>query len=326
MPGEDIYSWSVTAADNGTADSAINWQEFQTRASVNNSSRSELAAHAKHRNQLNGSIVTTGSANAQAFLSGNTYTTVPTGMVVRLKVGSGLTNTGQMTLNMDGIGAVAVKTADGVDCLGGEFVQNGYVDLLYNGTNWIYLYGREFIDNQLHGGGGLIIGKQIFSTPGTFTYTPTATMECCIIECIGGGAGGGAAAGDSSHSIQGGGGGGGGYSRKYATAAEIGASQTVTVGSGGGGSGSPFPGDSGIATSVGTLCKANGGSGGGTALVTQQPSCGAGASVTGAIGDVTVAGTPGGYGHYSGDAVVSPQPGNGGAGPFGGGGASLFGG
>src|SRR5262245_38228734 len=120
-PGEDIQSWSVTAANNGTADPSINWAEGQTRASVNNSARSQMAAHAKSRNLNNGSIVTTGSANAQAFLSGLTYTTIPTGLRATLKVGAGLTNTASTTLNMDGLGGVLVKTADGNNLLGGEF-------------------------------------------------------------------------------------------------------------------------------------------------------------------------------------------------------------
>jgi hypothetical protein len=258
-PGEDIQSWSVTAVNNGTADPLIDWHEGQTRASVNNSARSEMAAHAKNRNLLNGSIVTTGSANAQQFLSGLTYTTVPTGLVVRLKVGPGLTSTTATTLNMDGIGDVAVKTADGSDLLGGEFVADSYVDLLYNGTNWIFLYSERFINDQLHGGGGIIIGQQKFSTPGTFTYTPTPGMECCIIECVGGGGGGGGGSGTDGCTYGGGGGGGAAYARKLATAADVGAALTVTVGAGGIAGNGTASGGQGGPTSVGSLCAAAGG-------------------------------------------------------------------
>src|SRR5262245_37579678 len=149
MPGEDYQSWSATANLNGTIDSAIDWQEGQARRSVNNSARSEMAAHAKNRNLLNGSIVTTGTKNAQAFLSGVTYTTIPTGLQATLKVGPGLTNDSALTINMDGTGDVSVKTATGDVMLGGEFVENGYVDLLFNGLNWIFLYGREFLYDRI---------------------------------------------------------------------------------------------------------------------------------------------------------------------------------
>ena len=81
MPGEDIQSWSVTAANNGNSDISIIWSEGQTRASVNNSSRSEMAAIAKDRNLKNGSITTGGTANAQTFTSGVGYSSaIPTGL------------------------------------------------------------------------------------------------------------------------------------------------------------------------------------------------------------------------------------------------------
>jgi hypothetical protein len=76
------------------------------------------------------------------------------------------------------------------------------------------------------------IVTQVFTTPGAATYTPTAGMIFCIIECVGGGGGGGggvASGSGSGLSSGGGGGGGGGYSRSLATAATIGASKAVTV-------------------------------------------------------------------------------------------------
>ena len=138
MPAEDYQSWSTTAGSNASADTGINWAEGQPRASVNNSARSMMAAHAKDRNLRNGSITTAGTANAQTFTSGVGYTgSVPTGLAVKLKVG--VANTGAMTLNMDGIGAVAVKDMAGRDPSAGAFTLGQYVDLVYNGTNWILL-------------------------------------------------------------------------------------------------------------------------------------------------------------------------------------------
>lgn len=316
-PGEDIQSWSTTAIDNGSSDPLINWVEGQTRASVNNSSRSELAAHAKNRNLLNGSIVTTGTINAQAFLSGISYTTIPSGLLVRLKVGSGLTNTASTTLNMDGLGAVLIKTANGDNLLGGEFVGNGYVDLLYNGTNWLFLYGREFMFDRITSGGGIIIGHQIFSVPGAALYIPTATMECCIVECIGGGGGGGSAYSSDGAVFVGGGGGAGGYSRKYLTAADVGASLAVAVGPGGGGSGTPTsPGLNGGISSLGVLCFANGGIGGRSSQYGVDSGTGGAGGAVGS-GDIAAAGAPGTTGTFN----------EAGGGVFGSvGGSSIFGG
>src|SRR6187431_2469163 len=114
MPGEDLQSWSVTAANNSNSDTSINWAEGQPRASVNNSARSMMAAHAKNRNLQNGSIVTGGTADAQTFFSGVGYTVIPTGLRVLLKIGPTLTNNGPATLEMDGLGAVAIKDQHGV--------------------------------------------------------------------------------------------------------------------------------------------------------------------------------------------------------------------
>jgi hypothetical protein len=137
MPGENVYSWSTTAADNGSTDTAINWIEGQARATVNNSARAEMAAIAKFRNLLTGVITTTGTANAQAFASGVGYTETPTGLRVLLKIG--FKNTGPATLNMDGIGDVAIKDTLGNDLRDGELPLGGLAEFDYNGTNWILL-------------------------------------------------------------------------------------------------------------------------------------------------------------------------------------------
>ena len=315
-PGEDIQAWSVVASNNGTSDPLINWAEGQARASVNNSARGQMAAHAKNRNLLNGSIVTTGSPNAQQFLSGLTYTTIPTNLIVRLKIGGGLTNTAPVTLNMDGLGDTSIKTADGVDCKGGELVGDGYVDLLYNGANWVFLYGREFFWNAMTGGDGIIIGKQVFTASGT--YTPTAGMECCIIECVGGGGGGNGKTGSGGVLMTAAGGGSGGYSRKLATAADIGASQVVTIGAGGAGGSyvGDAPGAGGGDTSVGTLCIAKG------ATSSSSWHLGGNGGPPG-TGDVVAAGSPGLGGIYTHATEANVTLGGGGSSYFGGGAPST---
>ena len=86
-------------------------------------------------------------------------------------------------------------------------------------------------------------------------------MLYCIIECVGGGGGGGGVASASAATCNNGGGGGGGaYSRKFASSSTIGASQTVTIGPAGsaGASGNNAGGNSSTATSVGSICTANG--------------------------------------------------------------------
>ena len=99
------------------------------------------------------------------------------------------------------------------------------------------------------------IVSQIFTSSGT--YTPTTGMVYCVVEGVGGGGGGGGASVTGAGSAVCGGGGSSGYCRKVLTAAQIGTSASVTVGSGGsGGSGSGgsfAAGGNGSASSIGSL-------------------------------------------------------------------------
>ena len=158
------------------------------------------------------------------------------------------------------------------------------------------------------------------------TYTPTSGMKYCVAECIGGGGGGGGATGTSGQHYSAGGGGSGGYSRALLSAAAIGASKTVTIGAGGSAgdmAGSGF-GGSGGTTSLGSLCSANGGTGGRhCSSGTEKGRGGAGASASGAVGDVTAAGAPGGNGIWS-QAIVTMASGPGGSSALGGGGVAVY--
>jgi hypothetical protein len=242
---------------------------------------------------------------------------VPTGLRVKLKIATD-TNTGAATLNMDGIGDVAIVDDQGVALHGGELVANAYTDLLYNGTNWIFLYSHAFFIDLITGGDGIIIATQVFKVPGTFTYTPSSELvQCAIVECIGGGGGGGAGWTTlPDNMIQGGGGGSGGYSRKTVNRAEIGVSQVVTVGAGG--TGTTGNGNVGGGTSFGALCVANGGGGASWGNFSVEPTGGAGAAA--GTGDVAVAGTPGSFGWLGRDGTVTYTTcGDGAPGPLGGG-------
>lgn len=166
------------------------------------------------------------------------------------------------------------------------------------------------------------VNIQKFTASGT--YTPTANMLYCIIECGGGGGGGGAVSGAPNLSVTGGGGGGGSYSRKIATAATIGASQVVTIGPGGaGGAAGANPGSAGTDTSVGALCIGKGGSGGAAGSGSSLIGAGGVGGVAG-TGDETIPGGAGGAGNYQNNSTGGNVPsGYGGASRFGGGGSAV---
>lgn len=188
----------------------------------------------------------------------------------------------------------------------------------------IYAPDGSMYVTQVDGAGNVVpavtqgvvsVKRQPFLVSGT--YTPAAGMLYCIIECVGGGGGGAGCAASPVGTSGGGGGGSGGYSRTIATAAQIGASKTVTIaGAGVGGAAGANNGTAGGDTSVGTLCVAKGGSPGtqlGTTLLGQG-----GLGGIAGTGDLTATGNPG---LCSNGATIATINGIGGLG-----GNSIFGG
>ena len=136
---------------------------------------------------------------------------------------------------------------------GQVFTPTGGPSYQWNGYAWVSAASKGYTLPRV----------QVFTASGT--YTPSANLVGAIVECVGGGGGGGGSPGAARQWHTAGGGGSGGYSRKYLTSTQIGASQTVTIGTAGGGGAGAANGSAGNATSFGALCIANGGAGGGYA-------------------------------------------------------------
>jgi hypothetical protein len=142
------------------------------------------------------------------------------------------------------------------------------------------------------GGSGTLINIQVFSSPGTTTYTPSAGATVAYVVVTGGGGGGGAANGpsaDTTNETIGGGGGAGGTSIGIIDLTAT-SSVQVVVGQGGAG------GTAGVATAnngsggsysfIGTYASSTGGNGGGGAAVNAT-----GCATNGAIGAAGTGGT-----------------------------------
>lgn len=163
-----------------------------------------------------------------------------------------------------------------------------------------------------------------FTSNSTFTKADFPWARFVDVEVGGpGGGSGGAGATSSNQGSVGAGGGGGGYARKIIPVADLGADETVTVGSGGGGGSAGGSGGTGSSSSFGTHCSATSGTGGdGTGAVGSTNAPG-GTGGTGTGGDVNIPGDDGGNGQVTaGDdtfASVSSLGGYGGSAKLGGG-------
>ncbi len=149
------------------------------------------------------------------------------------------------------------------------------------GTGSLLVFGDVFVK----------VAIQVFEASGT--YTPTTGMMYALLGAVGGGAGGGGCA-NSTAGNQGGAGGGGGGSTSLAvkTAAQVGASQTVTIGgTANGGSAGNNNGTAGNDSSIGALVIGKGGSPGSGAAANAAGNGGAG-GVAG-TGDIKVPGEAG---------------------------------
>ena len=145
---------------------------------------------------------------------------------------------------------------------------------------------------------------QIF-TSGTNTYTPTTNMIFCDTYLVGPGGGGAGATSTSTTAGAGGGGGAGGVCIKRYTAANIGSTATVVLGTAGAGGTAGNNGSNGSAnstftcTGTGATLTAGLGSGGvfGSSVGTAYVAGGAGGTATN--GDINIPGQPGGSGIHS---------------------------
>ncbi len=112
-----VNVWSKTAATNNTADSAVNWQEGQAPSSVNDSARGMMAATAKWRDDLNGSVTTAGSSTAYTASSNQSFASLTAGIEIACQFDEDCGAT--VTLNVDGLGAKPLRSAAGVELVAG---------------------------------------------------------------------------------------------------------------------------------------------------------------------------------------------------------------
>lgn len=169
---------------------------------------------------------------------------------------------------------------------------------------------------------GRLINIQVFTA--STTYTPTTGMTHCLVQAIGGGGSGGQASANTASQVSfGSGGASGSYGTWYLTAAQIGASQIVTIGAGG--AGVTGGGNAGTATTLGALVNCQPGNYGGwnqiatSVIAANSVDAPPGSAPSGTGLLYGAAGMPGEHGLAFGTAAFN-IPGRGGASPFGAGG------
>lgn len=256
-----------------------------------------LARHklALRSQKLNWAGTFGGSANALTWTAAPAFPALSDLVGVPVVGISASANTGAVTINVNGLGAVALTWPDGTALVSGDIPAASMILVRYDGT--AFRFQRCLSPTQIKALANPVnLSVVVFDTSGSWTVP--AGVKFALLEAWGGGGGGG---GGDGTTYAGYGGGGGLYASLY-TAVNPGDVHAITIGTGG--NTSTTNGNSGIAggsTSIGSLLTAGGGGGGGHAA--SSPGVGgsisAGAQVTIPGGGAFVRqmdgiGTPGG--------------------------------
>jgi len=134
-----FFKWSKTANNNANADGTINWAEGQAPSTVNDSARAMMAAAAKYRDDIAG-VTTGGTATAYTVASNQAFDSLVSmdGKSIAL-VPHVTSGAGPVTLNVDGLGAKALRSAPGVELAAGTLISGTpYVARYVNSASeWI---------------------------------------------------------------------------------------------------------------------------------------------------------------------------------------------
>ena len=125
-----IFDWSATAASNASVGN-INWAEGQAPSSINDSARYEMADVAMWRDFMGGAKISSGT-DTITLTSGLSLSAYAQGMMFAFEAGGA--NTGAVTLNVDSVGAKAIKKYHDVDLASGDIEAAGIYLVAYEAT------------------------------------------------------------------------------------------------------------------------------------------------------------------------------------------------
>lgn len=155
---------SNTSVDGDATDDGTHIEEGNKPRTVNNAIRATLAEVAIFRDLIGGAKVSAGTADAQTLATGLSYDTpaYQQGLLIGFEAGSGLTNTGAMTMNVDAIGAKSVKMLDGSDPPAGAVTAGGIYHLAYeSGADVLLLLNSHINTDFFTAGPGYASGDYV---------------------------------------------------------------------------------------------------------------------------------------------------------------------
>ncbi|HEV8606248.1 MAG TPA: hypothetical protein VGQ99_12820 [Tepidisphaeraceae bacterium] len=129
-----LYIWSKTAGSNSIADASINWAEGQAPSTVNDSARAMMARIAEYRDDVSGSLLTTGGSTAYTIFTNENFDSLAHLDKQTLTICAHVTSGASPTLSVDGLTAKPIQSSTGVAVAAGGLVVGTQYRLTYYNT------------------------------------------------------------------------------------------------------------------------------------------------------------------------------------------------
>lgn len=174
-----VYNWSTTAANNATADPAINFSEGMSPSAVNDSARALMQQIQFWRKDTSGSNLQLGGGPVAFTMTSNegfTSKAVMAGAVLNFYSTVTVSNGANPTLNVDGLGASPIRI-NSVDALpAGAFQIVGHYTATYSASLDAWIVQNYYANSLSVPLGGLI--------PFTGTVVPNANFVFPAGQCL----------------------------------------------------------------------------------------------------------------------------------------------
>jgi microcystin-dependent protein len=164
MPG--VFQFSQVAAQNATAVPTVSWAEGMAPSQINDSSRAEMAAVACYRDDISGSIVTTGTSTAYIVSSAQQFDKLTNFNGKMIAFTPHATNgAGPVTMTVDGFANLPVRSAPNVELPSGVLIKGTpYAAVFNQADNALYL-------QAFYGNLGIPLGAMIDYIGGTSPFS-----------------------------------------------------------------------------------------------------------------------------------------------------------
>jgi hypothetical protein len=173
----NVSAWSTTAASNDGADSTIGTVANTSAPNVvDDWVRGVMASVKRYVLDTDGGITAGGSANIITLTTNRVISSGHQAAGFSLRFKAAGTNTGAVTVNVDTLGAVALKRPNGDALSAGDIVSGGIYDIAFDGTNY------QLIGAVPPASGSFSAGVTVSASSPTLTLTDTDTGSDCLVS------------------------------------------------------------------------------------------------------------------------------------------------